>query len=374
MSRTGLLMQEFKMMRIITCFVLVSALVRPVNIIAQADELKKEIDKIIHYEQSIDFSVVPGVLVGVLDGDKNFQFQFGDKINPEGIYEMGSLTKPVVAWLINTALVQSGASRFSKVCLSFPDSLCHSGWEFVTFDHIIEHKAGLTRISPGIGEIETDVQNPYKDYTIQLLARDLKDICPSPGRYSYSHIGYAAMHWLFEKVGGLEDFADMQFNNFGMDKSGWSFPAEMIERGHGLDGRKQSPWNTNAFQPALGLKSSLSDMMTFMEILFDGYARNREGQDPRAMKKELRAMSRMGAYKVVDGWFVIKAGKSLVYYHNGRTGGHHVSIAFTPQQRNGVVVISNGAMGSNDLSLLILRMINDAKHSSREKNRRNPGQ
>jgi CubicO group peptidase (beta-lactamase class C family) len=353
-------------------FVLINGI--PVSTDAQADELKREIEKIIRYEQSIDFGVVPGVLIGVMDGERDYRFRFGDEIDPEGIYEMGSLTKPVVAWLVNKALVQCGANRFSKICMSLPDSLCSSGWEFVTYDHIIDHKAGLVRISPGIGEVQTDVQDPYKDYTLELLARDLKNMHPSPGRYSYSHVGYAATHWLFENVGGLEHFAAIQFHNAGMDHSGWNFPADMIQTGHGLDGRRQAPWNTNAFQTALGLKSTLTDMMTFIGILFDGYERNRAGQDPRSLKKELRAMSRMGAYKVVDGWFVIKAGKSLVYYHNGRTGGHHVSIAFTPQDRKGVVIISNGAMGSNDLSLLILRMINDAKPSSGIKSRSAAGQ
>jgi len=101
--------------------------------------------------------------------------------------------------------------------------------------------------------------------------------------------------------------------------------------------------------------------------LFDGYEKNRKRRDPASLKRELKSLSRTGAYKVVDGWFVIRAGKSLVYYHNGRTGGHHVSIAFTPHLRKGVVVIANGAMGSNDLSLLILRMINQAKRPRNHK-------
>ena len=106
-------------------------------------------------------------------------------------------------------------------------------------------------------------------------------------------------------------------------------------------------------------------MMTFVSILFDGYEKNRQRRDPASLKRELKSLSKTGAYKVVDGWFVIRAGKSLVFYHNGRTGGHHVSIAFTPHMRKGVVVIANGAMGSNDLSLLILRMINQAKRPSK---------
>ena len=113
--------------------------------------------------------------------------------------------------------------------------------------------------------------------------------------------------------------------------------------------------------PALGLTSSLDDMMTFIRLLFFGFESNQKFSPAGSLRKELKSLSKTGAYKVVDGWFVIRSGNSLVYYHNGRTGGHHVSVAFTPQLKKGVVVISNGAMGSNDLSLLILRMINQAQ-------------
>src|SRR3989337_3145386 len=194
-----------------------------------------------------------------------------------------------------------------------------------------------------------------------MLARDIKLIEPKGGQYSYSHVGFAMMHWLFEKVGGMQSFTKQLAMQHTMDHTDWFFAVNDLEQGHGLDGRPQPAWNTNALMPALGLKSSLDAMMKFVSILFDGYERNQKTQDPGRLKKELKSLSKTGAYKVVDGWFVISTGKSLVFYHNGRTGGHHISVAFTPHMRKGVVVIANGAMGSNDLSLLILRMINQAK-------------
>src|SRR5688572_8493761 len=110
---------------------------------SQSDLLRKEIEKIIKYEQPIDFNVVPGILVGIIDGNSIFQFQFGRDIEMDGIYEMGSLTKPVVAWLMNKALVSLNKDRFISVCTFLPDSLCTGEWQHLTFDHIIEHKTGL---------------------------------------------------------------------------------------------------------------------------------------------------------------------------------------------------------------------------------------
>lgn len=329
---------------------------------AQASLLKKEIDKIIRYERPLDYNVVPGVLIGILDGDSTFRFQYGQEIDMHGIYEMGSVTKPVVAWLANEALRSLHMDWFCSVCTFIPDSLCAGTWPYLTTDHIRKHTTGLPRLAPHIGEIETDVQDPYMNYTITALAEDLKSIKPGPGTYSYSHLGYAMLHWLFEQAGGLTAVTDRYLREpYGMNSTGWIFPDSLIEPGHGLDGRLQPAWNTNALRTALGLRSSLDDMLTFVRVLFDGYEKNRARHDPSMLKRELKSLSKTGAYKVVDGWFVISTGNSLVYYHNGRTGGHHVSIAFTPHLRKGVVIISNGAMGSNDLSLLILRMVNQSR-------------
>ena len=334
---------------------------------AQADVLEREIEKIIRYEEPVDFNVVPGVLIGVMDGDSTYRLSFGRNIDPDGIFELGSLTKPITAWLINEALVSQNMDRYVSVCTFLPDSLCTTPWMNLTYDHIIEHKAGLMRLPPGIGEIESDVQDPYRDYSLHLLARDLQAMQPSAGTYSYSHMGYALTHWLFDKAGGLSRFTNDNLSKpLGMEDTGWDFPPDQLEEGHGLDGRNQPPWNTNALKPALGLKSSMRDMLTFIRLLFDGYESNRRSNDPDVLKKELKSLRKMGAYKVVDGWFVIRTGKSLVYYHNGRTGGHHISVAFTPHLRKGVVVIANGAMGTNDLSLLILRMINQAEKKQKK--------
>lgn len=329
---------------------------------AQADELKREIAKILKYEHSVDFNVVPGVVVGVIDGDSTFRFVFGGDIDPYGIYEIGSITKPIMALLGHDALESLGMDRSASVCSFMPDTLCTKAWQNLTYNQIIAHRTGLARLAPGIGEIETDVQDPFKAYSMQELASDLHLMTPTPGMYSYSHMGFALTNWLFEKAGGLVSFTHDRLSRFyEMDSTRWMFTEASISQGHGLDGRPQPVWNTNALQPAIGLKSTMTDLITLLEVLFDGYESNRRNRDPNVLKKELRSLRKIGAYKVVDGWFVVRAGKSLVYYHNGRTGGHHVSIAFTPHLRKGVIVISNGAMGSNELSLLVLRMVNQAE-------------
>lgn len=329
---------------------------------AQSADLRKEIEKIIRFERPVDFNLVPSVLVGVIDGDSTFTYNFGAATDVNGIYELGSLSKPYTAWLVTNALMNENKTRDEPICAYLPDSLCTNEWKKITFFHLLNHQAGLQRFAPGIGEFETDIQDPYKDYHLSDLAEDIHQLHPVAGRYSYSHIGYAMMHWVFEKHGGLENFTLKNLTHpYLLHNTSWTVAADQIATGHGLDGRVQPPWDANALAPAMGLKSSLQDVLTFMRLLMFGYDSNQKLLPTSSLNRELKILAKAGAYKVVDGWFVIRSGKKLVYYHNGRTGGHHVSVAFTPHLKKGVVVISNGAMGSNDLSLLILRMINQAR-------------
>ena len=76
------------------------------------------------------------------------------------------------------------------------------------------------------------------------------------------------------------------------------------------------------------------------------------------------ALEKTKSYKLCEGWFLIESGKKdLVFYQNGRTGGHHAAVAFLPGRKIGVVVLTAGVSGSNDLCFSILTMLRRAKKS-----------
>ena len=328
----------------------------------QVDLLRTSIDKILRYEAPVDFNIVPGIAIGVIDVDSIYRLTFGRDIQLDGIYEMGSLTKPVVAWLVNQALETLSLSDTTSVCTFLPDSLCTASWKKIRIKDIMEHRTGLARLAPMMGEIESSVLDPYRDYSLYILAHDLLQMEPIRGDYSYSHLNYAMTSWLFDKTGGLPAFTKEKLTlPYSLEKTKWETNVDEIAQGYGFDGRPQPPWNTNALSPAMGLKSTLDDQLKLMQAFMDEYKKDQSIHYSKKLKKEINALDKTGAYKVFEGWFLIRLKKSFVLYHNGRTGGHHASIAFIPEMNKGVIVISNGAVGSNDLSLLILRMIQQSK-------------
>ena len=327
----------------------------------QASILRREIGEIIRYEAGIDFSVVPGVLVGVMDGDSIYMSSYGDKLCPDSIYELGSLTKPIVAWLTDRALDSLGWSKEVSVCRFLPDSLCEGNWSNLSVGQVLAHRSGLPRVGKGIGESESKIEDPYVDYDLIHLSNDLGETEPIPGKYSYSQMAYALLSWLFQKVGGIESFTQYNLiDPLGLEKTGWAFGDEQIAQGHGLDGRVQPPWHFDAMLPAMGLKSSMNDLLKILKFISPQLILHTPPLTP-SLRKELKALDKAGEYLVIDGWFVIQSGDDLIFYHTGRTGGHQVSIAFLPEKEKGAVVISNGALGSNELSLLVLNMVNNAK-------------
>jgi CubicO group peptidase (beta-lactamase class C family) len=327
--------------------------------------VQREIGKIIRYEASINFDLVPGILIGVMDGDSTYTFSVGQKQNKYQPYEMGSVTKPVIAWLAGKALDSLGWSTEKKVCAFLPDSFCGPGWKELTIEQLLTHRAGLMRLPPGIGEAEVNIDDPYVAYDVDELAKDIQLVEPRPGIYSYSHINFMVLHWLFERVGGMDYFLERKLiRPLSLMQTGFEIPDDEMAPGFGRNGSPAPLWHCNALNPALGLRSGLLDLISFIRYVSPDLITHAppwtEGR-----KKTMEKQIKDGIYDVVDGWFLVPERESWVFYHNGFTGGHHVSIAFIPEKQIGAIVIANGSVGSGELSILILEMLHKAKGKSK---------
>jgi CubicO group peptidase (beta-lactamase class C family) len=334
-------------------------------VLAQSEQFRNEVEKILKNEVQVDFDIVPSFILLVQD---QHQFEFadtfghalpGDHLN-SSFWELGSLSKPVVAFFAERALGSLGLSVDDSMCSILPDSLCHDGWAKVTVRQVIEHQAGLPWITNQMALQEKDVNDPYATYDLESLILDIQQTNPVPGKFAFSHLGYAAFHWLFERVGGLNYFSDATLFTLEQGEFASNMADSMMVMGHGLNGKETPPWHANALIPAVGLKSDIYSMYHFME-LFSAQLPKEEYVMNHAMKKELARHDKMKTYKVVQGWFVFRSGKSLVFFHTGHSGGHYVSAAFIPEDDQYAIVFSNGVAGTQGLVLSVLGMLQRAK-------------
>jgi CubicO group peptidase (beta-lactamase class C family) len=327
----------------------------------QSANLQKEIGKIIRNEAQIDFKLVPGVLIGVWDQDSTYTFSIGEKQNKYDSYEMGGVTKPVVAWLAAKALDSLGWSMETKICEFMPVYLCQNGWEEITIEEALAHRTGLMKLPPGLGEAEVNIDDPYFAYSLEAFAQDIPLMNPESGSYSYSHVNYILLYWLFDRVGGLDDFMDRKLiRPMSWLQTGFQIPDDRLASGHDRNGVITEPWHCNAFTPALGLRSGVLDMLEFIRQVSPELLIHAPEWTESAQKIAYRQMKK-GTYDIVDGWFLLPDKDAWVFYHNGFSGGHCVSVAFMPQRQKGVVVIGNGTIGTGELSLLVLEMLIKSK-------------
>lgn len=325
----------------------------------QTHSLVTEIGKILKHESPVDFDLVPGILVGVLFKDTSYICSFGHSMSPDSMYELGGVTQPIVYGLAIHALDSLGIALTDPVCLILPDSLCSEAWQTITINHLLEHTAGLPRLPPSLGMTGAPVTDPFAAYDADELASDVQAISPVRDRFSYSYLGYGMLFWLFERVGGLESFSERWMTQpLHMQNTIWTVADARIAYGVGLDGQPQSTWHCAALAPAIGLKSSMHDLLIWLRREAEEQ-KTHPTQTTRSVKKATRSADKPQSAEA--GWFILKRGSKIYYFHAGRSGRHHLSIALIPGMDRAVIVISNGASGSGDLSLSILDMLIQAR-------------
>jgi CubicO group peptidase (beta-lactamase class C family) len=106
------------------------------------------------------------------------------------------------------------------------------------------------------------------------------------------------------------------------------------------------------FAGAGALRSSANDMLTFLEA-FLGY---KESLLAPAMKAMLEVRRPAVQATVGLGWIIMSAHGREIAGHDGRTGGFCSVVGYNPEERIGVVVLSNASTrsGVGDIGLHLL--------------------
>jgi CubicO group peptidase (beta-lactamase class C family) len=283
--------------------------------------------------------------------------QYGRPIDTAGLFELGSLSKPVTAWLFH-ALATPGLPALEDIpaCATWGINACRDRWGELTLGQLMAHRTGWPQWPPGIGEAEAGLEDPYRDFDRHALDRAIASAKPQPGLYSYSHLGYAALNPWFDRVGGYGVMLDTLDARYGF---GFTIAGDhQLVPGHNLDGRPAGVWHTDALAPALGVRASMAGMLAWLRhTMPDLLAECRAaGWTRKVFRQQLKHED---AYTIIRGWFAVPDGKDMALFHTGRTGGHHAAAAIIPSKRKAVVVLGTGAAGSGELCWMVLQLINE---------------
>lgn len=347
------------------------------------DNLKKQIDKIIHYDTEIKLSETPGFVVGVKYQDSIFFFGYGtvskesDQVPDENtIFEIGGLTKTFTSSLVSI-LVEEGKMNFQTPLNDYLSaSYKNEDTQQITIDHLLTHTSQLPRMPLEFGVKEIEENNPYAHYTKQDLMEFYKDYIPlawkkkkkrkkkNKDNYAYSHLNYALLEMAIESS-QKNSFDQLLTDkiltpiNLKDTKIELSNPQkERLATGYTTSGQSTPPWSFQSFKASEGLKSTASDLIKFAEAHM-GERNSKLTQAFYTTHEGRKATSRNKKVASARGWHVISPKNYYdVILHTGNTNGHRSYLAFVKESETAVVILTNSEHNLYNLGYYILRMLN----------------
>ncbi len=343
-------------------FLIVLSLVIGVTVTAQKS-IKQEVRKIIKYDTNLEYGKTKGFKIAIIDGDTSFVFSIGHTTNDSmNLFELGSVTKAITASLVSK-LVEKGYFKLEDSVNDYlPASFANPRMENLKIKDLLEHTSGLPKKPNDFGTKEIHIQNPYANYTKFDLLRFYRDYLPrkkEKKEYLYAHTNYALLEIVIENAAqeSYENLVTKEiFKPYGMNDSYISLSEQVQEElvdAYDRSSEKVYPWTFKSFAASNGIKASIEDIVSFVNVnitddCFDGNHKKR-------IKTNLNDHIYSGR-----GWHIlVQEAPYDIISLSGKTSGHHVITAFIKETKTAVIVMTNSALGSDNLAFLILRMINN---------------
>jgi CubicO group peptidase (beta-lactamase class C family) len=276
--------------------------------------------------------------------------QIGDR------WHLGGISKSITATMI-ARLVESGRMHWSDtIGKAFPDAPVHAAWKPVTLEQLLTDTAG----APALFGIDVLRQRPAPGPACTQARRQvvLQGLAEKPAyrpgkKFAYSNVGYtiaaamaeAATGKTWEDLVKREVFEPLKLTEagFGPPKS----PNDTLEqpRGH----RKVFPGkvavddttdNTPIMGPSGNVHMTLANLCTFAEEHLHGELGTGQLLSPATYKKLHTPALDHYAY----GWLRKDPSAEIpctVYWHNGSNTLWYALVAFAPEKKMVVAVVSN---------------------------------
>ena len=306
-----------------------------------------------------------GIVVGVIEPDGRRVVAYGNlasgdprPIDGDTIFEIGSITKVFTSLLLadmvnrNEVALDDPAAKYIPENVRMPE---RSGKSITLLD-LSTHSSGLPPLPSNLKM--KNPRNPYADYSVDDLYQFLSgyELPRDPGsEFEYSNLGGGLLgHVLACRAGtDYESLIGTRITRpLNMPDTGITLSSSMKQRmatGHAGMLAPAANWDLPTLAGAGALRSSANDMLMCLEA-FLGY---RESPLAPAMKAMLEVRRPAGQGTIGLGWIIYSTDGREIAWHNGGTGGFRSFVGYDPEERIGVVVLSN-AGGVDDIGFHLL--------------------
>ena len=326
----------------------------------------------------LDQKLAVGFTIGIIKSGETAVFGYGKRsqsdsrtLDGDTIFEIGSVSKVFTGLLLADAVIQN------QVTLDYPaqDILGKRATLRVVNDqpillrHLSTHMSGLPRLPFGFTPIDSD--DPYKDYSPELLYQSLKKgkSLVAPGvKHGYSNFAVGLLGHLLsiENDCSYAELLKRRITDpLGMADTVIELSDEQKKRfiqGHMEGGKEAGPWDLNVLVGAGGIRSSTNDMLKFIDANLHPPEDDVGWMIELAWKEHQPSID--GSFAMGLGWMIAKDGETR--WHNGQTGGYYSFIYASRKLDAGVVFLSNTSEGEfGVLAESIMRLLGGSDEKSR---------
>ncbi|WP_443049374.1 serine hydrolase [Streptomyces sp. HD] len=310
---------------------------------------------------------VPGVAVGVVHDDKVLYLKgFGvrtvgtkDRIEPDTVFQLASVSKPVASTVVAAAVGEETVGWDDPVVDHTPGFRLKDPWvsRHVTLADLFSHRSGLPDHA---GDLLEDLGYD-RSYILDHLRYEPLD--PFRAHYAYTNFGLTEAAVAAARAAGTsweKLSAEKLYRPLGMDSTSSSFADyEKANNKADLHVKTGNTWraehvrNPDAQSPAGGASSTAQDMTKWLRLqLGNGKFEGRQVVDAEALEQtHLPRMvsepphgpaGRAGFYGL--GWNVSydDQGRLKLGHSGGFALGAATNVALLPSENLGIVVLTNG--------------------------------
>lgn len=308
---------------------------------------------------------VPGVAVGVLvDGRVAMVRGYGWRhverrlpVTPDTVFPVGSVTKPITATSL-ALLVDTGSLEWDRPVveqlpgfeLADPEATART-----TLRDLLTHRIGLPRHDLFWYGASLD-----RDELVRRL-RFLPPSRPFRSAFQYQSLSYVVAGRLAGHVTGAsweEALRRQLLEPLGMRRTSASVGAlpadENVAAAYATTGRslRRIPYrNVDAVAPALGINSSVNDLLAFATLhLEEGWLDDRRLLDPDTLRELHSPQIDMGpagddttGRQYAVGWVASRDEGRRILSHEGGVDGFRALLSLLPDEEIGVVVLANSS-------------------------------
>jgi D-alanyl-D-alanine-carboxypeptidase/D-alanyl-D-alanine-endopeptidase len=300
-----------------------------------------------------------GVSIGVYAHGVRQVFCFGTA-KPDSIFEIGSITRPFTGLLLAQMAAQHKVQLDEPVRELLPEgSVARPQGGEITLLDLASQQSGLPAMPDNISLANLD--QPYAGYRFSdLLAYLSKHGVANPSRTpsSFSTLGFGLLGEALATRAGvpygqlIQDEIDAPL---GMSDTVVTLSSQQQARllpGHDEFHGPAHAWNSDALAPAIGLRSTAQDMLTFLvanlhpEQIKPGSNDPAAASFPAAVRESLQIRGKLSpGIDIAIGW--LYQAETGNYWHSGATAAYSAYAFMNPKGDFAAVLLLNGSPGVN---------------------------